>query len=704
MKGHCMKYTYTQNRELSWLKFNQRVLEEAADRSVPLQERLKFLAIYTSNLNEFYMIRVGSLVDSMLIDDTFIDKRSGMTAQEQLEKIYAETAVLSHRRDEIYSQLKEELSVAGIEITSYKKLSGVEKRQVKSYFSQEVLPLLSPQIIDMTHPLPHMPTQTMNIILLLEQDGKKFFGLVPIPRRCERVMRITSQRKLLFVERIVYDLVGEMFPNFTVVDKATISITRNADIHYDDEVLGGQMDYRDMMKTLLKKRNSLAPVKLECNQKIDSAIIRFLQQQLGITPEQTFRTKVPLDMSFVFQMPSWFSRGQKEAFCYAPYTPCQSVAVMGQRSMTRLVRRKDVLLHYPYHSMEPFLRLVEEASKDKNTVSIKITIYRLASEAQLVEHLCTAAENGKEVVVIMELRARFDEQNNIDFSNMLEEAGCKIYYGFEEYKIHSKICLITYKVSDKISYITQIGTGNYNEKTAKLYTDFSLMTANETIGMDADAFFKNMLVSNLSGYYKALLVAPNALKPGLFALMDEEIEKAGRGEDARILLKMNSLTEVDAIEKLHEASCAGVEVILIIRGICCLIPGIPGETENIRVISLVGKYLEHHRVYAFGTDSDLRVYISSADCMTRNLTRRVEIAAPILDPALRREVMAALNLMLSDNVKSRVLRADGYYVPMEGVEALPLESQTTFEQQAQAQERKAQGVWRSVVRKLKNRE
>ncbi|WP_409968124.1 polyphosphate kinase 1 [Bengtsoniella intestinalis] len=695
--------SYTQNRELSWLKFNQRVLEEAADRTVPLYERLKFVAIYSSNLDEFYMIRVGSLADSILYDPTLIDKRSGMTAQEQLQKIYAQTEVLSRRRDEIYRQIKEEFSHAGVEFTSYKKLSGVEKRQAKTYFNQEVLPLLSPQIIDLTHPLPHIPNKTMNIVLLLEKEGKQYFGLVPIPARAERVLRVTNQRKLLYVERLVYDLVEELFPNCRVLDKATITITRNADIQMDDEVMG-QSDYRDRMKQLLKKRNSLAPVKLETMQKVDSTIIRYMQEQLEIIPEQTFRSKTPLDMSFVFKMPSWFTKGQKENFCYSPYEPCQALAVAGQRSMTRLVRHKDVLLHYPYHSMEPFLRLVEEASRDKSVVAIKITIYRLASEAKLVEHLCNAAENGKEVVVIMELRARFDEQNNIDFSNMLEEAGCKIYYGFEDYKIHSKICLITYKQNDSISYITQIGTGNYNEKTAKLYTDFSLMTAHKGIGTDADAFFRNMLVSNLSGSYEHLMVAPHSMKNKIFDQIDGEIQKAIDGQSARVLIKMNSLTEVDTIHKLQEASCAGVEVILIIRGICCLIPDIAGETENIKVVSLVGKYLEHHRVYAFGTGGDLRVYISSADCMTRNLTRRVEIAAPILDMELRKEIMAALDLILKDNLKSRVLRNDGQYVPVVIENTHAIDAQIAFEQQAQAQEKKGQGILRGLMCKFSNRE
>lgn len=653
-------YEYSQNRELSWLKFNERVLDEASDESVPLFERLKFISIFGSNLDEFYMIRVGGLAHSMDLRESIIDNKTGWTPKQQLDAIYKKSEDLYKKRDKIYRNLREQFFMEGVAFSSYKHLIKSEKTYIKDYFYHSILPLLSPQIIDLSHPLPHFPNKTINIILELKKGDKKHFGLIPIPARAKRLIFLRSGFKCLFVEHIVYEMASELFPGYSIEDKAIIRITRNADIHYDYDYFE-EIDYRDSMKKLLKKRNNLMPVRLEVSASKSSSVVEFMQKQLSISSRQTFFVKTPLDMSYVFDLPTKFTKNQKEKFCYLAYQPQVSSELQGVRSLTRYVRQKDVLLHYPYESMDPFVSLIEEAANDKSVISIKMTIYRLANDAKIVEHLCTAANNGKDVIVVMELRARFDEQNNIDFSRELEDAGCKIFYGLEDYKVHSKICLITYQHKDKISFITQIGTGNYNEKTAKLYTDLSLITANQEIGIDGDMFFKNLLVSNIAGQYTHLLVAPTGLRETILLKIDEQIEIANEGKEARIIMKVNGLTDVSIIEKLEEASNAGVNITLIVRGVCCIVPGIKGHTENIQIRSIIGKYLEHHRIYIFGAEANMQMYISSADIMSRNLRKRVEIACPILDKNIQKQLWNIVETIISDNRKAWVLGDDKTY-------------------------------------------
>ncbi|MFI3284618.1 MAG: polyphosphate kinase 1 [Erysipelotrichaceae bacterium] len=657
-------WKYTQNREQSWLKFNERVLQEALDKEVPIWERIKFVAIYSSNLDEFFSVRVGSIMDAELLEEVIIDNKSGMTPHERIEKINKETTALCKQKDAIFEDIRLDLLKNGVDIASYKKLDKSEKVNIKQFFDRRILPVLSPQIIDSTHPFPHIPSKQIHIIVSLEKHGKEYMGLVAIPQHLKQLVTVNRSNRFILIEKLIYEFLDELFISYKVKASAIISITRSADIQYHEESFDMDEDYRSNMKQLLKKRTKLKPVKLDYSHKSDEKVIRYIQNKLSITKEQTFKMKSPLNMGFAFQMIDYFSDDLKEKLCYPPYIANNPLPSKYNRNPISFIVKKDVLLHYPYHSMQPFLRLLEKASKDPNVVSIKITIYRLAKEAKIIDYLCKASENGKEVIVIMELRARFDEQNNIDYSKKLEEADCKVYYGPNDYKIHSKVCLITYKNKGKINYITQVGTGNYNENTAKQYTDFSYITANQQIGEDANFFFKNILIGNLNGEYKSLLVAPNHLNDYLIEKMDEWIDLSKK-EPVKMVFKVNGVTSIEMIKKLSEASKAGVEITLIVRGICCILPGIENETENIKIYSLVGKYLEHHRVYWFESKTQRKLYISSADLMTRNLRKRVEVACPIEDKQTQKEIMDIIHLILTDNTKRRELQSDGSYTPIE---------------------------------------
>jgi polyphosphate kinase len=675
-------YSFTQSRELSWLNFNERVLDESKDSAVPLLERLKFVSIFSSNLDEFYMVRVGSIQDLDLIVPSHIDNKTGWTPKEQLQNIFKATLPLYKKKDKRYYEIIEELKEHNITHKSISDLTKAEHRFLQAFFNQKIQPFLSPQIIDVSHPFPHISNKSLNIALLLKNGSNLVFGIVPIPNEIERIVYLSKNEiKFVLCEDVIIEFAQKLFENYIVLEKAIISVTRNADINADDETFDEENDYRLIMKRLLKKRKRLAPVRLEVIGENNSETIDFLSKRLNLSDKQIFNSKSPLETSFVFSLFDKASDSQKNSLCYKKHTPSFSNEIIANQSIAKQIFKKDILLHFPYQSMKPFLKLLKEVANSKNTISIKITIYRLASSAKIIEYLCEAAENGIEVTVLMELRARFDEQNNIDWSNRLEDAGCNIIYGLEAYKVHSKICLITQKQKNKIIYITQIGTGNYNEKTAKLYTDFSLITSNEEIGIDATNFFKNIQISNLEATYKHFLVAPNSLKNNIISLIDKEIEKAKYGLSASIFMKINSLSELDLITKLSEASCAGVKITLIVRGICCLLPQIKEKTENIKIISIVGKYLEHHRIFRFGEKNDYDLYISSADIMTRNLTRRVEIVCPILDESIKQQINQAIEIMLKDNVKARLIDKKGNYQKIKSVE-ISTNSQEYFEKNA----------------------
>lgn len=649
---------YTQNRELSWLRFNQRVLEEARDETVPLMERMKFVAIFTSNLDEFFMIRVGSLYDMAAVDNKKLDTKSGMTPKQQLDAIYQAVAPLYKERDKTYAEIKKQLKPYGVCGMDFKELEQQEKKYVKKYFKEQILPVLSPQIVDPNHPFPHLLNKEIYVVANLKQDGNMMMGIVPVPQYIPEVLYLPGHDiRYIRMEKVMMEYLGLIFDQYEVSDKNYICVTRNADISPDDEAYADNEDFRFIMKETLHKRRRMAVVRMETASPLGKEMEKYFCDRFKITPECIFRTKMPMKLGFIFTIADKIPDSMKRALTDEPFVP-QPSASLAEGSVMEQVKRKDVLLSYPYESMDPFLRLIREAASDPDVMTIKITIYRLAKKARLVEYLCAAAENGKEVTVLIELRARFDEQNNIDWSERMEEAGCRVLYGFEEYKVHSKLCLITYRNKNDICYITQVGTGNYNEKTAKMYTDYSLITSNQEIGEDAAAFFKNMSIGNLDGVYSHLIVSPTSLKQKVLALMDEEIRKGERG---RIVMKMNSLTDMDFIRKVSEASQAGVKTDLIVRGICCILPGIQGRTENLSVTSIVGRYLEHPRVFVFGNGDDAKVYIGSADMMTRNTEKRVEVACPIFDPKIRKKLMHDLNVMLADNVKARKMLSDGTY-------------------------------------------
>ena len=663
---------YTQERELSWLRFNERVLEEAKDERVPLFERLKFAAIFTSNLDEFFMIRVGSITDMTLSKQTHVDSKSGLTPSQQLQAIFKTVPGLYKQRDKILSQLEKRLRTCNICNLAPSELDGKERKLVERWFRDYVQPVLSPMVVDSHHPFPHLPSNSLAIALSLRMGTERCFGLVPIPRNLPPYIQLEERGlRYLLTEQVVLAYADTLFENYQVEEKCVVSVTRNADISPEDEDYDVGEDFRAHMQKVLKKRARLAPVRLEIQGGASPELQQYLCQRLNLTDAQVFHAKGPLNMGYVYSLENKLPQESAAALCYPPYTPQWPAGLAKGEKLIPQVLRRDALLFYPYQSMEPFLQLVREAANDPAVLSIKITIYRLASTAKLVEYLAAAAENGKDVTVLMELRARFDEQNNIAWAQRLEEAGCTILYGFEGYKVHSKICLITRREKGRIQYITQIGTGNYNEKTAKLYTDFCLMTASPAIGADGAVFFQNMATSNLNGEYHQLLVAPHGLKNRLLDLMDGEIEKARQGKPARIFVKVNSVTDRELIDKLAQASQAGVPVTMNVRGICCLRPGVPGLTDHIKVFSIVGRYLEHPRIYAFGVGEETRIYIGSADLMTRNTERRVEIACPVLDPAVRRQIRHYVELYCSDNEKARVLQPDGSYTRVERPEGAP---------------------------------
>ena len=672
---------YTQNRELSWLQFNARVLAEAEDENVPLLERFKFLAIFTSNLDEFFMIRVGSLCDMAAVDKEHTDSKSGLTAKEQLHLIYKAVEPLYVRRDAAFSDVDSKLSAIGLRRLTMDSLAPDEQKYIKRYFKDIIAPVLSPQIVDSHHPFPHLEGKVLHIAALLSHKKTERLGLLPVPASLPPVVFLPeTPSRYILTEDILLSYADHVFEMYDVLEKTVLCVTRNADIQVDDETFGVEGgDFRKKMEKLLRQRRRMAVVRVEINRPISDHFKEHFRSRFEVSDAQIFLSRTaPLKLGYAFSLGEHLPEKKRAFLSDAPFTPQQPAMLSAGQSLLKAALQRDILLSYPYESMEPFLQMIREAANDPAVLAIRITIYRLASKAKLVEYLCAAAENGKDVTALIELRARFDEQNNIDWSERMEEAGCKIIYGFEDYKVHSKICLITRRERGAVRHITQVGTGNYNEKTAKQYTDVSLITADERIGQDAGAFFNNMALGNLSGHYSRLFVAPTSLKNNILALMDEQIAK---GKDGYILLKFNSLTDIDVIAKLQEASCAGVTVEMIVRGICCLLPGVPGHTENITVTSIVGRFLEHSRIYVFGRGGEEKMYISSADLMTRNTERRVEIACPIDDPAVRTRLHDILYAMQHDTVKARVLQPDGTYCKKPAVQD-PICAQDLLMQQA----------------------
>ena len=670
---------YTQNRELSWLQFNARVLAEAEDENVPLLERFKFLAIFTSNLDEFFMIRVGSLCDMAAVDKEHTDSKSGLTAKEQLHLIYKAVEPLYARRDAAFSDVDSKLSAIGLRRLTMDSLAPDEQKYIKRYFKDIIAPVLSPQIVDSHHPFPHLEGKVLHIAALLSHKKTERLGLLPVPASLPPIVFLPeTPSRYILTEDILLAYADHVFEMYDILEKTVLCVTRNADIQVDDETFGVEGgDFRKKMEKLLRQRRRMAVVRVEINRPISDHFKEHFRSRFEVSDAQIFLSRTaPLKLGYAFSLGEHLPEKKRAFLSDAPFTPQQPAMLSAGQSLLKAALQRDILLSYPYESMEPFLQMIREAANDPAVLAIRITIYRLASKAKLVEYLCAAAENGKDVTALIELRARFDEQNNIDWSERMEEAGCKIIYGFEDYKVHSKICLITRRERGAVRHITQVGTGNYNEKTAKQYTDVSLITADERIGQDAGAFFNNMALGNLSGRYSRLFVAPTSLKNNILALMDEQIAK---GKDGYILLKFNSLTDI--IAKLREASCAGVTVEMIVRGICCLLPGVPGHTENITVTSIVGRFLEHSRIYVFGRGDEEKMYISSADLMTRNTERRVEIACPIDDPAVRTRLHDILYAMQHDTVKARVLQPDGTYCKKPAVQD-PICAQDLLMQQA----------------------
>ncbi len=670
------------NRELSWLKFNERVLEEAEDESTPLCERLSFASIYQSNLDEFFMVRVGSLVDQDDVSPKMRENKTHMTAQEQIDAVIARVHELNGRRDEVYARLMEKLEEQGVRLVDFRKIGRQESERLERYFDSEIAPLISPSIVGRRQPFPFLRNKDIYAVVVLEgKKGKYKLGIIPCNAGVfPRLIEVSaSEKTYMLAEELILHFIPKVFEGYAVKAKSLIRVTRNADIDadalYDDD-----LDYREFMVQLIKRRKRLAPVRLELSRELDGIIVDTLCQYMEVPREFVFQSATPLDLSFLFGIQDVL-RQRSELF-YERRIPQKSPAFASGQPILAQIREKDKLLSYPYESMKPFLEMLTEAANDDNVVSIKMTLYRVAKQSKVVEALCEAAENGKDVLVLVELKARFDEENNIEWSRRLEEAGCNVIYGLDGYKVHSKLCLITRMEETGVAYYTQIGTGNYNEKTARLYTDLCLMTADRDIGEEANAVFNALAKGETVHETRRLLVAPHCLQNKVLAMMDDEIRRARAGEDAYIGVKINSLTDKAIIDKLIEASCAGVKIELVVRGICCLIAGVPEATENIRVISIVGRFLEHSRIYIFGHGERAKVYIASADFMTRNTLRRVEVAAPVYDPDIRARILAMFDTMLHDNVQAREMGADGQYRRLTPGEDAPLSSQEYFFKQA----------------------
>ena len=676
-----MADTIYMNRELSWLKFNERVLEEAENPENPLCERLTFASIYQSNLDEFYMVRVGSLVDQMLLAKDIRENKTNMTPEEQLDAILARTKKLNRKRDVVYEEIMENLEQYGIHMLNFHKIEKEDRNYLERYFEAEVAPVISPSIVGKRQPFPFLRNKEIYAVVVLEtKKGKEKLGIIPCSSAgIQRLIPVPGKTgTYMLSEELILHFVSKIFKGYHIKAKSLLRVTRNADIDAD-ALYDEDLDYREFMVELIKARKKLAPIRLELSREMDGDVVETLCEYLEVDKNYVFRGDIPLDLSFVFQIQDGL-RKRTELF-YEKRIPQKSPLFNSHEPILDQIAKKDRFLSYPYESIKPFLTMLHEAANDEDVVSIKMTLYRVAKQSKVVEALIEAAENGKEVFVLVELKARFDEENNIGWSRLLEDAGCHVIYGLDGYKVHSKLCQIMKKKDGNVEYYTQIGTGNYNEKTARLYTDLSLMTADPKIGMEAARVFQALAMGETVEDMEYLLVAPRCLQNKVLAMIDEEIEHAKAGEPVYIGLKMNSLTDKRIMSKLVEASCAGVHIDMVIRGICCLIPGVKGQTENIHIISIVGRFLEHSRIYIFGTQERARIYISSGDFMTRNTLRRVEVAAPIEDSDIRMQIQEMFVTMLSDNRKARSMNNKGIY-KIEPSDNAPLNSQEVFLQQA----------------------
>lgn len=668
------------NRELSWLKFNERVLEEAENKKVPLCERLTFASIYQSNLDEFFRVRVGSLIDQMLLGGKMRDNKTKMTAKEQIQAVLHQVTKLNRRKDAVYETIMGQLEEQGVRMVDFRKISKKESEYLERYFLREIAPVISPTIVGKRQPFPFLKNNEIYAVVVLQtKSGKEKLGIIPCSNTgFKRLVELPTAGTYMLVEELILHYIPKVFERYNIKAKSLIRVTRNADIDAD-ALYDEDLDYRDFMTELIKRRKKLAPVRLELTREMDGEIVDILCDYLELDSDHVFQVQSPLGLSFVFEIQDTL-RKVPELF-YEKRIPQRSAQFKEDESIFPQLKEKDKLLSYPYESMKPFLNFLREAANDKDVISIKMTLYRVAKHSKIVEYLIDAAENGKKVLVLVELKARFDEENNIEWSRRLEDAGCRVIYGLDGYKVHSKLCLVTRKSKGQVEYYTQIGTGNYNEKTARLYTDLSLMTANVEIGVEAAKVFQALSMEETVDNVEHLLVAPRCLQNRILSMIDEEISYAKEGKKAYIGLKMNSLTDKKIIDKLIEASQAGVKIDMVIRGICCLIPGVKGKTENIQVRSIVGRFLEHSRIYIFGTQEREKIYIASADFMTRNTLRRVEVAAPIYDKDLKMQLEEMFITMLSDNQKARQEDSHGNY-EIVAVQETPLNSQEFFYDQA----------------------
>lgn len=685
------KSPYMMNRELSWLKFNERVLNEAGNPKVPLAERLTFVSIYQSNLDEFYRVRVGTLMDQMDVSEVVRENKTNMTSEEQVKAIIRATRELEEKKTVIYEQLMGELEPKGIRLINFNKLSAEEGKILEEYFDREIAPYLSANIVSKQQPFPFLKNKDIYAVALLEsKGGKTRTAIIPCSNNVFRRLIDIPTRKgtFLLAEELILQFLPKFFKNYSVKEKSLIRVTRNADI--DTEMIYDEdLDYRDAMENLIKERKRMNPVRMEFTGTLNKKMMHALCKTIHVEKEHVFRSEVPLDLSFVFAIQSYLKNTNAGELFYPRRTPRPTPQLNDKESLIPQILEKDVLLSYPFESMKSFINLLYEAAEDESVVSIKMTLYRLANKSQIVDALVEAAENGKEVVVLVELRARFDEENNIEYSRKLEEAGCRVIYGLNGYKVHSKLCLISRKTEQGVSYVTQIGTGNYNEKTSALYTDLSLITGNQEIGKEAAEVFAAMLRGETVEETHLLLVAPKCLQNKVLDMIEEEIQHVKNGEEGYIGIKINSLTDKVIISKLVEASQAGVKIEMIVRGICCLIPGVKGYTENITVISIVGRFLEHSRIYRFGTKERENVYIASADFMTRNTLRRVEVAAPVLDERLKNQLDWMFETMMKDDEKGKCLTEKGIYVDR-NLHVQKLNSQECFYEAAYANAEKRQ--------------
>lgn len=685
------KSPYMMNRELSWLKFNERVLNEAGNPKVPLAERLTFVSIYQSNLDEFYRVRVGTLMDQMDVSEVVRENKTNMTSEEQVKAIIRATRELEEKKTVIYEQLMGELEPKGIRLINFNKLSAEEGKILEEYFDREIAPYLSANIVSKQQPFPFLKNKDIYAVALLEsKGGKTRTAIIPCSNNVFRRLIDIPTRKGTFLlsEELILQFLPKFFKNYSVKEKSLIRVTRNADI--DTEMIYDEdLDYRDAMENLIKERKRMNPVRMEFTGTLNKKMMHALCKTIHVEKEHVFRSDVPLDLSFVFAIQSYLKNTNTGELFYPRRTPRPTPQLNDKESLIPQILEKDVLLSYPFESMKSFINLLYEAAEDESVVSIKMTLYRLANKSQIVDALVEAAENGKEVVVLVELRARFDEENNIEYSRKLEEAGCHVIYGLNGYKVHSKLCLISRKTEQGVSYVTQIGTGNYNEKTSALYTDLSLITGNQEIGKEAAEVFAALLRGETVEETHLLLVAPKCLQNKVLDMIEEEIQHVKNGEEGYIGIKINSLTDKVIISKLVEASQAGVKIEMIVRGICCLIPGVKGYTENITVISIVGRFLEHSRIYRFGTKERENVYIASADFMTRNTLRRVEVAAPVLDERLKNQLDWMFETMMKDDEKGKCLTEKGIYVDR-NLHVQKLNSQECFYEAAYANAEKRQ--------------